>query len=199
MIREAFNDEALARVSVFRWHKAFKEGRENVEDIEREGRPSTSVTETMINTTAVIIKEDRRITVRQLHALLNISVGSIHSVMAEHLQLKRACARWIPKLLTPEQMQHRVDVCTEWKERQEQEGDNFLKRIITADEAWLYHYDPTMKQQSSESKHPSSPTPKKAKTVKSVMNIYNSSHNIFCTTCSLWKSAFEADAQAADV
>ncbi|GFV15697.1 histone-lysine N-methyltransferase SETMAR [Trichonephila clavipes] len=33
------------------------------------------------------------------------------------------------------------------------------------DEAWLYYYDPTIKQQSSEWKHPSSPTPKKAKTV----------------------------------
>ncbi|GFV12777.1 hypothetical protein TNCV_1367471 [Trichonephila clavipes] len=46
------------------------------------------------------------------------------------------------------------------------EGDNILKRFITADEAWLYHYDPTIKQQSNEWKHPSSPTPKKAKTVK---------------------------------
>ncbi|GFT39932.1 hypothetical protein TNCV_336431 [Trichonephila clavipes] len=45
--------------------------------------------------------------------------------------------------------------------------DNILKRLITTDEAWLYHYDPTIKKQSSERKHPSSPTPKKAKTVKS--------------------------------
>ncbi|GFV01240.1 hypothetical protein TNCV_3374741 [Trichonephila clavipes] len=35
------------------------------------------------------------------------------------------------------------------------------------DKAWLYYYDPTIKQQISEWKHPSSPTPKKAKTVKS--------------------------------
>ncbi|GFR21756.1 protein GVQW3 [Trichonephila clavata] len=101
MMREAFNDEAISKTSIFRWHKAFKEGKQNVEDIEREGRPSTSITETMINTAVVIIKEDRKTTVRQLHALLNISVGSVHS-MAEHLQLRRVCARWIPKLLTPE-------------------------------------------------------------------------------------------------
>ncbi|GFW77145.1 hypothetical protein TNCV_2725751 [Trichonephila clavipes] len=49
----------------------------------------------------------------------------------------------------------------------EQEGKNILKRDITVDEAWLYYYDPTIKQQSSEWKHPSSPTLKKAKTVKS--------------------------------
>ncbi|GFX27042.1 histone-lysine N-methyltransferase SETMAR [Trichonephila clavipes] len=35
------------------------------------------------------------------------------------------------------------------------------------DECSLYHYDPTIEQQSSEWKHPSSPTPKRAKTVKS--------------------------------
>ncbi|GFT87796.1 hypothetical protein TNCV_799111 [Trichonephila clavipes] len=51
--------------------------------------------------------------------------------------------------------------------KDEQEGDNILKGFITADKALLYHYDPTIKQQSSEWKHPSSPTPKKAKTVKS--------------------------------
>ncbi|KFM62221.1 hypothetical protein X975_23124, partial [Stegodyphus mimosarum] len=168
MIREAFNDDALTRVSVFRWHKTFKDSRQNVEDTEREGQLSSSVTETMINRAVVIIKADHRITVRQLHALLNISVGSVHSIMVEHLQLKRVCARWIPKLLTHEQIQHRVDVFTKWKERLEQEGDNFLKRIITADDAWLYHYDPTMKQQSSDWKHPSSPTPKK-KNVKSAV------------------------------
>ncbi|GFV37246.1 histone-lysine N-methyltransferase SETMAR [Trichonephila clavipes] len=49
----------------------------------------------------------------------------------------------------------------------EQEDYSILKRLIPADEAWLYHYDPTIKQQSSDWKHQTSPTPKKAKTVKS--------------------------------
>ncbi|GFX07676.1 histone-lysine N-methyltransferase SETMAR [Trichonephila clavipes] len=39
---------------------------------------------------------------------------------------------------------------------------------LRADEAWLYYYDPTLQQQSSEWKHPSSPTPKKEKTAKLV-------------------------------
>ncbi|GFY19252.1 uncharacterized protein TNCV_4226161 [Trichonephila clavipes] len=38
---------------------------------------------------------------------------------------------------------------------------------LNTEEVWLYYYDPTIKQQSSESKHPSSPTLRKAKTVKS--------------------------------
>ena len=97
---------------------------------------------------------------------MNISLGGFHSIIAEHPQLKRIC-KWILKLLTPKQMQHRKDVCTECKERLEQESENLLKRIIIADKALLYHDDPTMKQQNNEWKHPFSSTPKKAKFVKS--------------------------------
>ncbi|GFT13633.1 hypothetical protein TNCV_3831061 [Trichonephila clavipes] len=41
------------------------------------------------------------------------------------------------------------------------------QKLAKAVETWLYYYDPTIRLQSSEWKHPSSPTPKKAKTVKS--------------------------------
>lgn len=64
-----------------------------MEDLECEGRSLTSITETMI------ITEDRRITVHQLHVRLNISVRNVYSVPAEHVGLKRVCARYIPKLL----------------------------------------------------------------------------------------------------
>ncbi|GFS95201.1 mariner Mos1 transposase [Trichonephila clavipes] len=51
-------------------------------------------------------------------------------------------------------------------------GDRYRRTQLLnhkSDEAWLYYYDPTIKQQSSEWKHPSSPTSKKAKTVKSAV------------------------------
>jgi len=39
---EAYGDGTLSRTMVFKWHKAFKEGRENVEDDPRSGRPISS-------------------------------------------------------------------------------------------------------------------------------------------------------------
>ncbi|KAG8337156.1 hypothetical protein J6590_031134 [Homalodisca vitripennis] len=42
MIKQAYPDVALARSGVFRWHQAFLEGREEVADKDRAGRPSTS-------------------------------------------------------------------------------------------------------------------------------------------------------------
>jgi hypothetical protein len=36
---EAYGDATIFRTMVFKWHKAFKEGRENVEDDPRPGSP----------------------------------------------------------------------------------------------------------------------------------------------------------------
>jgi len=41
-LTEAYGDATLSRTMVFKWHKAFKEGRENVEDDPRSGRPTSS-------------------------------------------------------------------------------------------------------------------------------------------------------------
>jgi hypothetical protein len=41
----AYGDVVLSSAQVLRWHIAFKDGRENVEDEQRARRPSTSRTE----------------------------------------------------------------------------------------------------------------------------------------------------------
>ena len=38
-LRTAYGDAVLSSSQVFRWHKAFKDGRESVEDEQRAGRP----------------------------------------------------------------------------------------------------------------------------------------------------------------
>jgi len=51
--------------------------------------------------------------------------------------------------------------------RYDAEGDEFLDRIITTDETWLYHFDPETKAMSSVWKSPRTPPPKKAQVQKS--------------------------------
>ena len=41
-LTESYGDATLSRTIVFKWQKAFKEGRENVEDDTRSGRPISS-------------------------------------------------------------------------------------------------------------------------------------------------------------
>ena len=43
------------------------------------------------------------------------------------------------------------------------EGDDFLGRIVAMDETWTRSYEPNLKRQSNEWKHPGSPRPKEVR------------------------------------
>jgi len=45
--------------------------------------------------------------------------------------------------------------------------NDFLSRLMTMEETWLYHYHPETKQQSMEWQHSGSPRPKKFRVQKS--------------------------------
>lgn len=167
LLTTVYGEDVMNQVTFYKWYKAFKEGRENITDEPREGRPSTSRSEVLKNTAAAIVSEDRRITVRELAATLDISVGSAFSILHDDLAMRRVSCRWIPRLLTPEQMQHRVSVCQDLLSRFGGEANEQMCRIITVDESWMYHYDPELKQQSSQWKRAQSPPPKKAKLSRS--------------------------------
>ena len=71
---------------VFEWCKCFREGRERVESEPRDRRPRTSVTEPNIDRADALIRENRRIAIKELGAMLSISVGSV-----EDICLRRHC------------------------------------------------------------------------------------------------------------
>lgn len=95
-----------------------------------------------------------------------MSFGSVQTILTSHLNMRRIAAKFVPRLLTPEQRQQRVEVCEDLLQRV-QEDPTIMSRLITGDESWIYGYDPETKQQSSQWKSPQSPRPKKARQVKS--------------------------------
>ena len=54
--------------------------------------------------------EDRRIKVREIAEIFGISVGVKHNILHEKLEIKKMCARWVPRLLTIEQKRTRKDI-----------------------------------------------------------------------------------------
>jgi len=63
-LTETSGDVTLSRTVVFKWHKVFKEGRENVEDDPRSGRPISSTNDRNVETVRAVIAKDRRLSVR---------------------------------------------------------------------------------------------------------------------------------------
>jgi len=60
-LTEAYGDATLSRIMVFKWHNAFKEGRENVEDDPRSGRPTSSTNDENVEVVRAVMVKDRRL------------------------------------------------------------------------------------------------------------------------------------------
>jgi hypothetical protein len=74
------------------WFNRFKDGRTSVNSEPRPGRPSTSRNDDVIDQVRTLVMQDRRITVRELAIEVGVSTGSVHSILAEALGLKRVSA-----------------------------------------------------------------------------------------------------------
>ena len=120
----------------------------------------------IVNRVRAAIDEDRRSTVRQLEQRLSIPATSIHRILVQQLEMARVSARWVPKLLTPEQKMGRYNTSRDLLARSQQEPD-FLARIVTVDESWFHYYEPESKAQSSQWKRRDEPPPVKAAAVQS--------------------------------
>ena len=91
-----------------------------------------------------------------------MSLGSIETILHDHLHMSKVSARWVPRLSTPNQKEQRDDSCTELI-KLESKDTRFLDRIVTMDETWVHHFNPDMKSSSMQWKTSSSPTRKKAR------------------------------------
>jgi hypothetical protein len=59
MLTEAYGADARKTSSVFEWYKKFKEGREDVKDDERTGRPKTQRTDENMEKLRKLVHFDR--------------------------------------------------------------------------------------------------------------------------------------------
>ena len=162
MLQEVYGGETMSRSRVFEWHKRFKEGREDVEDDSRSGRPSTSRTADNVERVKQMVCGDRRLTVRMIVDELEINRDSVWKIFTEDLGIRKICAKMVPKLLENEQKERCVEVCQDILEHLQTEPD-LLQRVITGDESWIFEYDPETKRQGLHWKCPLSPRPKKAR------------------------------------
>ena len=148
-LASTFGDEAPSRATVFRWFSEFKRGRTSLQDEIREGRPKSVVTPENIQAVRELILQDRHVTYREIEASLGISSTRMHSILHEHLAVKKICSRWIPHNLTITQKQARVDWCKEMLEKFDHGASKDVYKIVTGDETWIYAYEPETKQQST--------------------------------------------------
>ena len=162
-IKRSVTHSNVSRSLVFKWHRRFSDGRGSLMDNKREGRLSFKTSDVVKNEVCDVIDGDRRLTVREVADKCVISKTTVHEMLVQELHMNRICARWVPRMLSEENMTNRTEASRQFLRKFSQSGIDYLDRIITTDETWFDYYDPETKQQSSQWKNVDSPRPKKAK------------------------------------
>jgi len=160
----------MSRTQCCEWFKRFKEGRMSVGEDPRPGRPSASTNDDHVEGVRAVNRGNSRLTVPEAADEVGISIGSCHEIFTEKLQMRRVSEKFVPRLLTDDQKENRIEISQELLANANGNG-NFLKNIITGDETWVYGCDVATKMQSSQWMGRGSPPPKEARMSRSKIKV----------------------------
>jgi len=141
----------------------FNRGNFSTRDAPRPGRPKTVTTPVIIEQIHELILEDRHIYAKSIAGHLGISRERVGSIIHEDLDMLKLSAKWVPKCLNADQKRQRCQSSEQHLEFFRRDPNDFLSRLVTMDETWLYHYDPETNQQSMEWRHSGSHRHKKCR------------------------------------
>ena len=100
MLQKAYDESTLSKTRAYEWYSAFKSSRDEVEDLPRSSRPSTSSTEVNVAKVKEMVTENRHLSLREIAADLSVSHESIRTILNDCLGMKRVAARLVPKTIS---------------------------------------------------------------------------------------------------
>ncbi|GBM67303.1 hypothetical protein AVEN_37083-1 [Araneus ventricosus] len=84
-LHEVYDENAMLRQAIAKWCNMFENGRTDIDEAEREGRPSTATNSQFAARVNENILANRRVTVDEIANKLGISHGSVHKITVKHL------------------------------------------------------------------------------------------------------------------
>ena len=79
-LQRAYGEHSLSRAQVFRWHRSFLEGQEQMKDEPLAGRPSTSKTDDNVERVRSLVMSDRRLPLRTISSELSLNRFTVHQI-----------------------------------------------------------------------------------------------------------------------
>ncbi|CAF3957146.1 unnamed protein product, partial [Rotaria sp. Silwood1] len=137
-LSSVYGDQVPSLRTVQRSSKSFREGREEIEDEVRPGRPITETTAKNIGQARLLIDHDPYITIEKVQEQTDLSYGTVQRIISGHLKLRKLTARYVPKDLNDFQRSEQIRIC-------KKNLANFQKEtwrlcdVVTGDESWFYH------------------------------------------------------------
>jgi hypothetical protein len=94
-------------------------------DDKRERRPSFKTSDVVKNEVRDVIDGDRRLTVREVANKCIISKATVHEILVQELHMNTICARWVPRMLSEENMTNRTETSRQFLRKFSQSGLDF--------------------------------------------------------------------------
>ncbi|GBL88556.1 hypothetical protein AVEN_256584-1, partial [Araneus ventricosus] len=110
-IKEMYGEQCLARCTMFRWCQRYEAGHVIIKDLSRPGQAHTVTNSATISDVDELMRQNRRITTREIAVELSISKGTVHHIIHKKLVYGKVCAQWVPKYLSDNQKTARMGVC----------------------------------------------------------------------------------------
>ncbi|GBN14435.1 Putative uncharacterized protein FLJ37770 [Araneus ventricosus] len=89
MLVKVHGVDAMSKKCVFEWFKRFRDGKEDVKDEPRSGRPPISTTPDNVERVRRMLADYRRLSLRMIAEELKISLDSVSNIIHEHLQKRK--------------------------------------------------------------------------------------------------------------
>ncbi|GBM79162.1 Putative uncharacterized protein FLJ37770 [Araneus ventricosus] len=89
ILMKVYGVDAVSKKCVSEWFKRFRDGKEDVKDEPRSGRPPINTTPDNIERVRRMLVDDRRLSLRMIAEELKISLDSVSNIIHEHLQKRK--------------------------------------------------------------------------------------------------------------
>lgn len=133
LLKEAYGDEVMSRARVFDWHKRFKEGREDVRDDARSGRPVTHRTDENIQKVKNLVCSNRQLTVRMMAEELNLDKETVRLILKENLNMRKVSGKLLTGILKNESKPGKLDFQSDLSKKA-RKNSSFVRKKPTSSE-----------------------------------------------------------------
>ena len=105
----------------------------------------------MVKLVLCLIMCDRRRSLRDIARKIGTSFGAVQSTLIDILGMSKVPAGCVRRMLTKDQKKSRLDISKYLLFLYEDDPEEFMRRVVTHNDASVHHYDPEVK------KHPGPP------------------------------------------
>jgi len=100
---KVYGDSSPSFSTIKKWAAEFKCGHTSLEDDPCEGHPKSATSSEIIEQVHLMVLADWRMKVREIAETIGISKECVGYILHEELDMKKLCARWVPRVLTADQ------------------------------------------------------------------------------------------------